>query len=338
MHAHLVQLDSVWEDRAANHRRVRDLLAAHEQREPNQRIAPGDLVVLPEMFDTGFSFNLEVTADTDGATLAFLRSFAKERQVTLHGARTVLGPDGRGRNRATIVGPGGDILCEYDKIHPFSFGRECERFTGGDEVMTYTWNADLSSDSRGGGSPISRDKSAPEHAGRRLTDAFGGTGLPTGVGGEADDGLFLQSGCARCTGQETSATTAPDHQTEPSRSITIGPAICYDLRFPELFRSAAKLGAEMFVLGANWPQPRKVHREVLSIARAIENQAYMLCVNRAGRDPFLEYAGGTIAVDPQGEVIGRMDEREGVLSVAIDPGLVRSWRAQFPALRDMRLR
>lgn len=286
MHAHLVQLDSVWEDRAANHQRVRDLLAAHEQREPNQRIAPGDLVVLPEMFDTGFSFNLEVTADTDGATLAFLRAFAKERQVTLHGARTVLGPDGRGRNRATIVGPGGDILCEYDKIHPFSFGRECERFTGGDEVMTYTWNADVRTNGRGGGSSVTREQSAPEQA---------------------------------------------------TRTITIGPAICYDLRFPELFRSAAKLGAEMFVLGANWPQPRKVHREVLSIARAIENQAYMLCVNRAGRDPFLEYAGGTIAVDPKGEVIGRMDEREGVLSVAIDPGLVRSWRAQFPALRDMRL-
>lgn len=286
MHAHLVQLDSVWEDRTANHRRVRDLLAAHDQRVPSQRIAPGDLVVLPEMFDTGFSFNLEVTADTDSSTLAFLRSFARERQITLHGSRTVLGPDGRGRNRATIIGPGGDILCEYDKIHPFSFGRECERFTGGDTVMTYVWNADVRPEARGGGSPVTRDQSASAQA---------------------------------------------------ASSITVGPAICYDLRFPELFRRGAKLGAEMFVLGANWPSPRKLHREVLTIARAIENQAYMLCVNRAGRDPFLDYAGGSMAVDPKGEVIGRMDEREGVLSVPIDPGLVRSWRAQFPALRDMRL-
>lgn len=263
MRAHLVQLDSVWEDRLANHARVRELLSAHAG-----EIQPGDLAVLPEMFDTGFSFNLEVTADSDGRTLAFLQTLARELQITLHGSRTVIGPDGRGRNRASVIGPDGAVRCEYDKIHPFSFGRECERFTGGDAVTTYSWQS-----------------STPGREG----------------------------------------------------SIVVCPAICYDLRFPELFRMGLRQGAEMFVIGANWPLPRKTHREVLSIARAIENQAYVLAVNRAGRDPFLEYAGGSMAIDPKGEVIARMDEREGVLSVEIDPARVRSWREQFPATRDIRL-
>jgi predicted amidohydrolase len=75
----------------------------------------------------------------------------------------------------------------------------------------------------------------------------------------------------------------------------------------------------------------------LSIARAIENQAYMLCVNRAGRDPSLSYEGGTIAVGPRGEVLGRLEEGEGVLRVAIDLPALRQWRSDFPATRDVRL-
>lgn len=256
--AHLVQLDSAWEDPATNFERVRRLM---ERARPDA----GDLAVLPEMFDTGFSFNLEKTADANGRTLGFIRELAREMRVVLHGSRTVLGPDGRGRNRATIAGSDGRVLAEYDKIHPFSFGRETERFSGGDAVVTYPW------------------------------------------------------------------------ATPAGENLTVCPAICYDLRFPELFRRGMLAGAEVFALGANWPAPRKLHREVLSVARAIENQAYMLSVNRAGRDPFLEYAGGSMAIDPQGNVLGRLGPEEGVLSVEIDPRAVRDWREKFPAIRDVRL-
>ena len=262
MRAHLVQLNIVWEDKTRNRARVRELL----EKNP---VKPGDLVVLPEMFDTGFSFNLETTADTDGATLAFLGALAREKRITLQGARTVLGPDGRGRNRASIFGPDGKVLAEYDKIHPFSFpgggGRESERFSGGDAVVTYTWMA------------------------------------------------------------------------EPGVSVSVCPAICYDLRFPELFRAGLLRGAEVFAVGANWPAPRAAHRQALLIARAIENQAYVLGVNRAGRDPHLEYCGGSLAVDPKGQIIGELGDVEGVLSVEIDPAAVRDWRKTFPAWRDHRL-
>src|SRR5687768_652461 len=123
LHAHLLQLDLVWEDKPANYRNVRAMLS-------NTRVEPGDLVVLPEMFDTGFSFNIEATADADvrdrdpssGSTLEFLRTIANELRITIHGSRTIIGADGRGRNMATIVGPSGDVVCEYAKIHPFSYG------------------------------------------------------------------------------------------------------------------------------------------------------------------------------------------------------------------------
>ncbi len=252
-------MDLAWEDRPENHRRLTRLLEGV----PGLK-GSGDLVAVPELFDTGFSFNLKVTADTDGLTLGFLCECARRFGITLQGSRTVIGPDGRGRNRATVVGSDGTVLVEYDKIHPFSFGRESEFFTGGSAVVTYPWTV----------------------------------------------------------GRET---------------LTVCPAICYDLRFPELFRMGMKQGAEMFVLGANWPAPRKVHRRVLSIARAIENQAFMLSVNRAGRDPHLEYAGESIAVGPTGEVVGEAGVAEEVLTVEIDPGAVRSWREKFPAWRDVKL-
>ncbi len=119
--------------------------------------------------------------------------------------------------------------------------------------------------------------------------------------------------------------------------LTVCPAICYDLRFPELFRLGLLRGAEVFAIGANWPEARQAHWRALCIARAIENQAFVLAVNRAGPDPHLTYVGGSIAVDPQGEVIGELGAGEGILSVEVDPERVRSWRATFSAWKDLRL-
>jgi omega-amidase len=121
-------------------------------------------------------------------------------------------------------------------------------------------------------------------------------------------------------------------------ALKVAPAICYDLRFPELFRTATlKHHTGVFALGACWPVSRQHHWRALAIARAIENQAYMLAVNRTGRDPKLEYAGGTIAVTPKGDVLGELGPEPGVLSVPVNPREVRRWREKFPALGDVRL-
>jgi predicted amidohydrolase len=112
--------------------------------------------------------------------------------------------------------------------------------------------------------------------------------------------------------------------------------ICYDLRFPEAFRRAARRGADFFVVIANWPEVRQEHWRVLLEARAIENQAFVLGVNRTGRDPKHAYAGGSRLVDPRGRVLFEAGGGEGVFGAPIDPSAAAAWRAEFPALRDMR--
>jgi predicted amidohydrolase len=123
----------------------------------------------------------------------------------------------------------------------------------------------------------------------------------------------------------------------PWGQLSVCPAICYDLRFPELFRLGLLKGAEVIALGACWPSSRQHHWRALLIARAIENQAFVLGVNRTGRDPTLEYAGGTIAIGPRGDILGELGPVQGVLSVDIDASETRRWREKFPAWRDIKL-
>lgn len=123
----------------------------------------------------------------------------------------------------------------------------------------------------------------------------------------------------------------------PQSGLAVAPGVCYDLRFPELFRRQMLQGAECFALGACWPETRQAHWRALAVARAIENQAFMLACNRTGDDPYLRYAGGSIVIDPQGEVLGELGSEQAVLSVEIDPERVRQWRTAFGAWKDARL-
>lgn len=116
--------------------------------------------------------------------------------------------------------------------------------------------------------------------------------------------------------------------------FSLQPAVCYDLRFPELFRAGARRGANLFVVPANWPRGRREHWDVLLRARAIENQAYVVGVNCTGVQYGTAYAGGSRVVSPKGEVLADAGEGEGVLTADIAPRHVESWRRTFPALRD----
>ncbi|MFI4897223.1 MAG: nitrilase-related carbon-nitrogen hydrolase [Phycisphaerales bacterium JB059] len=259
MRAHLVQFAIVWEDPDKNFARVRDLLA-------HAPVERGDLVVLPEMFGVGFSLNVRQTAQTSAATADFLAATAVDLGAIVQGGIPRLEPGrSHGTNHMTAFAPDGALLCDYAKIHPFSYGREGEAFTGGETIALYDW---------------------------------------------------------------------PGADAPPVR---VCPAVCYDLRFPELFRIGMLRGAELFALGANWPDTRQSHWRTLLLARAIENQAVVLGVNRTGPDPYLNYIGGSIAVGPRGEVLAELGDEEAVLSVEIDPSSVRSWRKTFPAWRDVRL-
>lgn len=118
--------------------------------------------------------------------------------------------------------------------------------------------------------------------------------------------------------------------------VTVSPFVCYDLRFPEVFRLAVKRGAEVMVVIANWPTPRVSHWLALLTARAIENQAYVIGVNRAGRDPNVEYPGRSAVIDPQGRTILDSGEKSGAAALALDLAELRAYRTRFPALADMR--
>jgi predicted amidohydrolase len=117
----------------------------------------------------------------------------------------------------------------------------------------------------------------------------------------------------------------------------IAPFICYDLRFPEHFRAAVKLGTELFVVIASWPVKRHHHWLTLLQARAIENLAFVIGVNRCGADPNFGYNGRSVVVSPHGHIIADAGEQERVLSARMDAAEVRDWRAQFPALHDMKI-
>ena len=118
---------------------------------------------------------------------------------------------------------------------------------------------------------------------------------------------------------------------------TISPFICYDLRFPEIFRAAvAAHRPELFTVIANFPEKRVQHWVRLLQARAIENQAYVVGANRLGSDPYYAYAGRSVIIDPQGEILADAGEREGGISARLDLAGLRKYRAGLPFLADMK--
>jgi omega-amidase len=116
----------------------------------------------------------------------------------------------------------------------------------------------------------------------------------------------------------------------------VAPTICYDLRFPELYRATVAAGAELIVVIANWPVARIDHWTTLLKARAIENQAYVIGVNRVGQDPSFAYCGKSLIVDPRGQVLAEAGSGVQLMRARADRQLLLDWRAAFPALQDRR--
>ncbi|MBW1799753.1 MAG: carbon-nitrogen family hydrolase [Deltaproteobacteria bacterium] len=109
--------------------------------------------------------------------------------------------------------------------------------------------------------------------------------------------------------------------------------ICYDLRFPELFRSLADECGLVTVI-ASWPASRQGHWDLLLRARATENQNYVIGVNRVGDGGGLAFTGGSVVIDPLGEVLAKGNDTETLVIADIDPARVVEVRTQFPFLKD----
>jgi predicted amidohydrolase len=216
------------------------------------------LIVLPEMFATGFSMNGKLVAGFGEVTREFLSGLAKELSAFVLGGYGELA-DPRPANACSIFDPTGNEILHYRKMHPFSMAEEHLHYRAGEAV-----------------------------------------------------------------------------ETVAVEGVRVTPLICYDLRFPEPFRLAA-VETDLYCVVANWPEARRRHWSLLLRARAVENQAYVLGVNRVGSGDGLVYTGDSALLDPMGdEVAAAVPGAEVVVPGEVDPSLVSGLRERFGFLRDRR--
>jgi predicted amidohydrolase len=126
-----------------------------------------------------------------------------------------------------------------------------------------------------------------------------------------------------------------EHVTVVVEGVRCTLFVCYDLRFADEFWAKA-LDTDCYVVVANWPARRRLHWTTLLQARAIENQAYVIGVNRVGVGAELDYSGDSRVVDPWGEPIAQAASIETMIIAEVDPAVVADARARFPVLRDRR--
>jgi omega-amidase len=119
------------------------------------------------------------------------------------------------------------------------------------------------------------------------------------------------------------------------RGLRVCPLVCYDLRFPVFSRRRPALDHELLLYVANWPAARAYAWRALLVARAIENQSFVVGVNRVGADGAgIEHAGDSLVCDFLGQPLGEAGSAPAVLTVALDPQALRAWRERFPAHLD----
>lgn len=253
MKIYCVQHDIAWENRLANFARVEALLA-------NAKPEPGSLVLLPEMFASGFSMNVAAIREgRERATERFLAVTARKHGIYLLGGLVTTKTNGKGSNQSVVFTPGGKELARYTKMQPFTLGGESAKYDAGRAPLLFDW-----------------------------------------------------------------------------QGFRVAPFICYDLRFPEHFRTATKRGAQLITVIANWPVGRIQHWVALLQARAIENQAYVAGVNRCGTDPKLTYNGRSLIVSPKGDILADAGNGESVISAEVSLQELESFRRDLPFLADMR--
>ncbi len=137
--------------------------------------------------------------------------------------------------------------------------------------------------------------------------------------------------------EDKNYTKGEDTVLTKINDLSTGLSICYDLRFPELYRQYAKKKADMIVVIANWPDTRIEHWRTLLRARAIENQCYVLGVNRVGNDPELKYNGYSAVVDPMGNEIISVSAEEKIVTADVYKEKADEVKTSLPFLNDIRL-
>jgi predicted amidohydrolase len=247
-----IQHDIVWEDPDANFARLAPRIAGAAG-------AGARLVVLTEMYATGFSMATEKTAEpVGGPSTRFLVEQAAQHDVWI-AASLPEQPDDVDTPFNTLVFAGPDgTTHRYRKIHPFTYSGEDEHFSAGSDHVSVDVD------------------------GLRVT-------------------LF----------------------------------VCYDLRFADEFWATA-VGTDVYVVPANWPGARRSHWSALLRARAIENQAYVVGINRVGHGGGLDYTGDSAIVDPMGETLVAAAGEEATIVTEVSADRVAEVRDAYRFLQDRR--
>lgn len=243
-----LQYDIAWENPQANYTKIKSILQ-------NSDVDGVDILVLPEMFNTGFSMDSKRIAETyDGPSVSFLKYVAQEYSLLVIATMATL-VEGKYYNRCIGISPQGQEFF-YDKKHLFS------------------------------------------HAGEHIGYNKGKT------------------------------RTTTDY-----KGWRICPLICYDLRFPTWSYNDDNI--DLYIYMANWPTPRVRHWSQLLLARAIENQSYVLGVNRIGNDgSSLSYCGQSAIIDFNGTYLEQANNHEGLMKANLDYDNLNDFRKKLPFLKD----
>lgn len=244
----LIQTELVWEDINANLERFEKLIDVIDDQT--------HLIVLPEMFSTGFSMNAENLAESmQGSAVRWLRKKAREKKADIAGS-VIIAEDNNFYNRLCWVRPDGELMT-YDKRHLFRYAGEEKVYTAGERNILVELNG-----------------------------------------------------------------------------WKIRPFVCYDLRFPAWTRNSGnRYDLALFI--ANWPAKRAAHWKILLQARAIENQAYVIGLNRIGTDGNgLYHSGDSSVIDPTGNIMFRNGHAACTYTVRLNYRFLQEYRTIFPAWKD----
>jgi predicted amidohydrolase len=258
----VIQTNLHWEDKAANRQMLEEKINSIKEKT--------EIVVLPEMFSTGFSMKTELLAETmEGETVQWMKRVVAEKKIILTGS-IIIGEGGHYYNRMIWMLPNGQYGV-YDKRHLFAYAGEDDHYTAGTKRLIASvkgWKINLL---------VCYDLRFP-------------------VWGR---------------------------QTSPSNSLSKGEG---EFATPEY---------DVLIYSANWPE-RRIHAwKTLLQARAIENQCYVVGVNRVGNDGNnIHYSGESMIVDPMGEVLYTKKEGEDVFTMSLDKTHLQAIREKLPFLKD----
>jgi len=267
-----IQANLLWEDKAAN-------LQMFEEKIRNIK-EKTEVIVLPEMFSTGFSMQTEKLAEKmDGPSVTWMKKLSAEKRVILTGS-LIIEEEGHFYNRLIWMLPNGQYGF-YDKRHLFAYGSEDQHYTSGNKRLIASvkgWRVNLL---------VCYDLRFPVWSRQ----------------------------------QQSIASTTPGEETGPSTAAKINPT--------------QEAEYDLLIYVANWPERRNHAWKTLLQARAIENQCYVVGVNRVGNDgSSLYYSGDSMIVDAMGSVLYTKAHEEDVFTITLQKEQLEETRTKLPFLKD----